>query len=97
MCAWCPWKPEKGIGFPGTEVTDDCDPPCGCWESNPDPLGMEPVLLISEPSVQHLDHQFFKITFGICVTIKFNINIKFKCQIPVHTIDLFLQRFLFVF
>lgn len=23
---------------PGTRVTDDCEPQCGCWVSNPDPL-----------------------------------------------------------
>ena len=31
-----------------TEVTDGCDPPCGCWELNPDPLEEQPVLLTAE-------------------------------------------------
>jgi hypothetical protein len=30
-------------------VTDDCEPPCGCWESN---LQEQPVLLTAEPSLQ---------------------------------------------
>lgn len=24
-CAWC-WRAEEGIGFPGTEVMDSCEP-----------------------------------------------------------------------
>lgn len=26
--------PEEGIGSPGTGVPDDCESPCGFWESN---------------------------------------------------------------
>lgn len=29
---------QRGHRFPGTRVTDGCEPPCGCWELNPDPL-----------------------------------------------------------
>ena len=35
-----------------TEVTDGCDPPCGCWVLNPDPLEEQPVLLTAGPSLQ---------------------------------------------
>lgn len=35
MCRHCPWRPEEGVGFPGTEVTDSCELPCGL-------LGIEP-------------------------------------------------------
>lgn len=35
---WCPGVPEEGVRFPGTRVTDACEPPCGCWESNIGPL-----------------------------------------------------------
>lgn len=35
MSAWCPKRPEEGIGFPGTGVKDDCEPPFGCWTLNP--------------------------------------------------------------
>lgn len=27
----------EGIGFPGTDVTESCELPCGCCESNPGP------------------------------------------------------------
>lgn len=36
----------------GTGVVDSCEPPRGCWELNPAPLEEQPVLLISEPSLQ---------------------------------------------
>jgi hypothetical protein len=26
--------PKDSIGFPGAGITDSCEPPCGCWESN---------------------------------------------------------------
>jgi hypothetical protein len=32
------------IGFPGTEITDSCELPCGCWELNPDLLEEQPAL-----------------------------------------------------
>jgi hypothetical protein len=25
---------EEKVRCPGTGVTDGCEPPCGCWESN---------------------------------------------------------------
>lgn len=31
---WFPWKPEKGLGFPGSVVINGCEPPCGFWELN---------------------------------------------------------------
>lgn len=34
----CPGKSEVDVGFAGTGVTDHCEPPRGCWESNPSPL-----------------------------------------------------------
>lgn len=37
MCSWCPWKLE----YPGTEVSDDCEPP---WE-----LGIELGPLQKQP------------------------------------------------
>lgn len=33
---WCPRRLEEGRS-PGTEVTPDCEWPCGCWEPNCDP------------------------------------------------------------
>jgi hypothetical protein len=34
LCAWNPRKPEEGIGSPGSIITEGCEQPCGCWESN---------------------------------------------------------------
>lgn len=28
------WKPEEGLGSPGTRVREGCEPPFGCWDSN---------------------------------------------------------------
>jgi hypothetical protein len=39
-------------------ITDGCEPPCGCWESNLGPLEEHPVLLVSEPSLQPLKKVF---------------------------------------
>jgi hypothetical protein len=33
-------------------ITDDCKPPCGCWELNSGPLEKQSVLLTTEPSLQ---------------------------------------------
>ena len=40
-------------------ITDDCEPPCGCWELNSEFLEEQPVLLTSEPSRQ--PHNLLKI------------------------------------
>lgn len=31
-------------------ITDGCEPPCGCWELNLDPLQEQLVFLTTEPS-----------------------------------------------
>lgn len=36
MHALCPRRPEKGVGSPGTGVTDGCES-CRCWELNLSP------------------------------------------------------------
>ena len=43
--AWCLLRSEEKVRSPGTEVTGGCELPCGCWESNPDPLTAQSVLL----------------------------------------------------
>ena len=35
VCVQYPWGPEEGIRFPGTRVTDGCEPSRGYWELNP--------------------------------------------------------------
>jgi hypothetical protein len=38
LCTMYLYRPEENIGPPESGVTDSCEPPCGCWESNLDPL-----------------------------------------------------------
>ena len=32
------------VRYPGTEIMDSCELPCGCWELNPGPLEEQPSL-----------------------------------------------------
>ena len=53
--AWCPLRPDEGIGSPGTRVTDSCELPHGCWKSNMGSLKEQPVLALNaEPPLQPL-------------------------------------------
>ena len=47
----CPQRPAEGVRSPGTEVTDSCKLPRGCWDLNPGSPGEQPELLTAEPSV----------------------------------------------
>lgn len=38
VCTPSARRSQEGSRSPGTEVMDGCGAPCGCWESNPDPL-----------------------------------------------------------
>lgn len=40
----CPQRPEEGVGYPGIGITEDCDLPCGCWESDLGLLEMQHLL-----------------------------------------------------
>ena len=44
----CMQRPEEGIRSSGMGVTDNCELPCGCWESNPGSMGDLPGLLTVE-------------------------------------------------
>lgn len=50
----------RGLQSPGTGITDVCEPPCECWESNLNPLE-QPVLSPTEPLLQSLDCYFFEL------------------------------------
>jgi hypothetical protein len=52
MHSWYPWRPEEGIGFSRTEVTEGYELPCRCWELNLGPLQEQPVLFTAEPFLQ---------------------------------------------
>jgi hypothetical protein len=51
-CMQCLQKPEGGARSLGTEVTDSCELPSGCWESSLSPLEEQPVLVTTEPFLQ---------------------------------------------
>jgi len=40
-------------------ITDGCEPPCGCWESNSGPLEEQSVLLTAKPALQPQAILFF--------------------------------------
>jgi hypothetical protein len=44
--------------YKAEEGTDGDKPPCGCWELNSGLLEEQPVLLTSEPSLQHMNQCF---------------------------------------
>lgn len=52
MHAWYLRRSEKSIRSPGTGVTDGCEPPCGCCESNLCPLEEQQMLLTPKPALQ---------------------------------------------
>jgi hypothetical protein len=38
MCAWFLRRAEESSRFPGTGITDNHEPTCGCWELNLGPV-----------------------------------------------------------
>lgn len=57
LCVQCPQSTEESLGWPGTGVTDNYELSWGCWESSPNPLVEQPVLLTIEPSF-HLTRKY---------------------------------------
>ena len=49
----------------GTDLTDGCEPPCGCWDLNSGPLEEQLVLLTTEPSLQPQPVSFKSQTFCV--------------------------------
>lgn len=48
---------QKGASDPlNNRVTDGCESPCGCWESKPGLLEVQPVLLNAEPHANAQTH-----------------------------------------
>jgi hypothetical protein len=50
MLAWLLWKSKEGSRSPGAGVTDICELPHRCWESNLGLLEEQPVLLTASVS-----------------------------------------------
>lgn len=63
MRVCCPWRSEVNVGSSGTGVKGDCESPCGYWESNPDLLEEQHVLLTDESSLQPLSMIFRGFVF----------------------------------
>jgi hypothetical protein len=59
-CVQYPWRLKEDVGSSGTGVTDNCELPCGCWDSNPDSLKKQQVLLTTKPSLQPSETFRFK-------------------------------------
>lgn len=49
---FCVDKNEDCSGSPRSDVTDTCEPPCGCWEMNPSSLEEEHVLFTADPYLE---------------------------------------------
>ena len=59
VCTVCPQRSDESIRFPGTGVTDSCELPCGCWESNPGPLQEQSVRVTTENSLKSSHPAFY--------------------------------------
>lgn len=65
LCTACiqwPCKPEDNIRFLQTGLAKGCEPPHGCWGSDPVLLEAQPVLLTTELSLRPLNHMLNKTT-----------------------------------
>lgn len=51
---WCLQRPEEDVGSSGSEAINVCRLPAECWELNLGPLEEKPVLITTEPCLQHL-------------------------------------------
>ena len=51
LCVWYPQSSGDSVRSLGTGGADGCEPPRGCWESNPGPL-QEQMLFTAEPPLQ---------------------------------------------
>ena len=62
------WSLEEDSGYPETEVTDGCKPPCGCWELNLGNLEEQPVFLTMELPFQTFFFSFlvFRHRVSLC-------------------------------
>jgi hypothetical protein len=49
----------RDVRSPGAGVSGSCEPSRGCWEPRCDPLQEQPMLLVTEPSLQLLGMRVF--------------------------------------
>ena len=62
-----PQSSEEGVWSLDTGINNSCELPCGCWESNLDPLPEQRLLLTTETSHQLLIHLFKCILLLVCL------------------------------
>jgi hypothetical protein len=71
VCVPCarllPTEARVGIESPGTEITDSCEPSCGCWELNSCLLKKQQVLLTAEPYLQR--SLFIMFYLFVCINM----------------------------
>jgi hypothetical protein len=71
LCIWvhcsCLQTHQKRASDP---ITDGCEPPCGCWELNSEPMEEQSVLLTIDPSLQPIFFQkkHYILHLFICVS-----------------------------
>ena len=58
----CSQRPEEGIGYPMTKVTDSCEPSFGSWEQNLGLLEEQLVVLTSESRTCFVDQDSLELT-----------------------------------
>lgn len=66
-----PRKDQESVGNP---ITDSCGPPHMVWKLNPGPLAQQPVLFITEISLQSLQY-FLKEKYSFSVISQVNLFI----------------------
>jgi hypothetical protein len=59
--------PRRGHRIP---ITDGCEPPCGCWDLNSEPLEEQSVLLTTQPSLQP-DFEIFELVIIYLLNLLF--------------------------
>lgn len=65
---WDLWKPAKGLGFPGTGVTNDCKLPSGFRKMNSGPLQDQSLLITTEASFKPHIIRLLKTVSILCGT-----------------------------
>lgn len=53
VCVWYLCRSEEGVGSPRTGVMGGCEPSCGVWGWNPDPLKEQPVSPGISPALKY--------------------------------------------
>jgi hypothetical protein len=69
-------------------ITDDCEPPCGCWDLNSGPLEEQSLLLTAEPSLQSKDLFYvYEYIDAILSHIRREHQIPLQMVVSHHVVD----------